>query len=92
MFLSLSYQYQILFGPKLGSGEFSDVYEVKAFLPHQDIEQHEGFSKCESDQRLHMKKYEKYRETKKARYALKHLKDEYFQSREDKSALVQAAR
>lgn len=38
-----------------------------------------------------MKKYEKYRETEKARYALKHIKPEYYGDNDDES-YVQAAR
>jgi len=68
---------QIVFGPKLGSGEFSNVYEVQSFRLHGDFSDTAIVSEEELDKRSHMKTYEKYRETKNARYAVKHIKEVY---------------
>ena len=61
-------------GKLLGSGEFSHVYEIKSFL--LDASQDTEASSSESETRRLMKACEKYRDTKKARYALKHLRVE----------------
>ena len=68
---------QIVFGPKLGSGEFSNVYEVQSFRLHKDFSDTQVVGEEELDKRRHLKKYEKYRETKNARYAVKHIKEVY---------------
>jgi hypothetical protein len=66
-----------LFGPKLGSGEFSNVYEVQSFHLQEDFSNTAVASEEELDKRRHMKKHQKYRETKNARYAVKHIKEVY---------------
>jgi hypothetical protein len=63
---------EIILGPLLGSGEFSHVYEVKAFRPKDTLEI--TMSKGEDETRKNMKRREKYRDTKKSSYALKHLR------------------
>ena len=68
---------QVVLGPKLGSGEFSNVYEVQKFQLHEDFAEAATVGLEELDRRTHMKKYEKYRETKNTRYAVKYIKDEY---------------
>ena len=69
-------------GNLLGSGEFSDVYELRSFRLgnleknpcYAQFSGAAGTSNKESDQRLLMKTREKHGVTKKARYALKHIK------------------
>ena len=66
---------EIVLGKRLGSGEFSHVYKVKCFrLANSPL----GSSL--NDRETYLRKYvkgrEKYRATKKSRYALKHLKPE----------------
>jgi hypothetical protein len=61
-------------GRLLGSGEFSHVYEIKSFLPDASVSG--TISDRESEMRQFMKEREKYRDTKKARFALKHLRPE----------------
>jgi hypothetical protein len=69
---------KIVFGPRLGSGEFSHVYEVKSFQLQEDFSDAAANASAEElGQRIHMKKHEMYRETKNARYALKHIQDEH---------------
>lgn len=73
-------QEELVLGPKLGSGEFSHVYEVSSFsILTNNIAQEssDDLNKEEVEQRLHMKKIAKYRSTDKARYALKHIKHNY---------------
>jgi hypothetical protein len=70
---------QIVLGPKLGEGEFSNVFEIESFKLHPDIAQDGTLSDKELKQRLHMKNSEKYRSTGKSRYALKHIKEIYRQ-------------
>jgi hypothetical protein len=80
---------EINFGPKLGAGEFSNVYEIESFnLQHSDYLD-DTKSVQELEKRRLLKQYEKYRETKKARYALKHLKAEYFREH-DADKCIQA--
>lgn len=82
---------EINFGLKLGSGEFSDVYEIESFnLQHSDYLE-DTKSVEELEKRRLLKQYEKYRETKKARYAVKHLKGEYFRTH-DADKCIQAVR
>jgi len=78
---------QVVFGSKLGSGEFSHVYEVQSFQLSETALIASGE---ELDRRLHLKKYEKYRETKNARYAVKHIKDDYH-LRHSSDSFIQAA-
>ena len=82
---------QIEFGAKLGSGEFSNVYEVKSINTHQALLQVVNLSEKESDRRLYMQEHCKYRETKRARYAVKHIKEDYYLNH-DSDSYVQAAR
>lgn len=81
---------EIVFGPKLGSGEFSHVYEVNSFQFDPYHAQLSSFDADELNGRLSMKKYEKYRETKNARYAVKHIKEDYHYNH-DSDAYIQAA-
>jgi len=81
---------EINFGAKLGSGEFSNVYEIESFNL-QILRDHGGKSVEEMEKRHFLKKYEKYRETKKPRYAVKHLKGDYFRDH-DADQCMQAAR
>ncbi|KAL9185557.1 hypothetical protein ACHAXT_003334 [Thalassiosira profunda] len=82
---------EIVTGPKLGSGEFSDVYEVTSFSLREEFADFDHvLTDDEAKQRGYLKNREKYRETKKARYALKHLKEGYFGSH-DAQSYVQAA-
>jgi len=67
---------EIELGPKLGSGEFSNVFEVRSF--RLDAEFNEGMLDETSQSREMMKRCEIFHNTGRARYALKHLKDEYF--------------
>lgn len=46
----------------------------------------------ELEQRTYMKEHEKYHETDNARYALKHIKEEYFKRHWDTESHVQAIR
>ncbi|KAL3801279.1 hypothetical protein HJC23_012679 [Cyclotella cryptica] len=63
---------EIMLGRLLGSGEFSNVYEIKSFCPDKSVD------KTASDREIETRQYmigrEKYRDTKKATYALKHLR------------------
>lgn len=74
-FLQPSHWLQIVLGPKLGEGEFSHVYEVESFQLIKDVA---NLETEEADQRIHMSEHKNYRETRKARYALKHVKEDYF--------------
>lgn len=82
--------HEINFGPKLGSGEFSNVYEIESFNL-QDDHACGGKSVEEMEKRHFLKKYEKYRQTKKPRYAVKHLKGDYFRHH-DADTCIQAVR
>ena len=81
---------QIVFGPKLGSGEFSNVYEVQSFRLHKDFSDTQVVGEEELDKRSHMKTYEKYRETKNARYAVKHIMEEYHLQNDSTSYMLAA--
>lgn len=77
---------EISLGPKLGEGNFSNVYEIKSFrLREGTSAEKENKKKCwsaeESANRLDMKGMEKYRGTENSRYALKHIKDGFLQER-----------
>ncbi|KAL7533608.1 hypothetical protein ACHAXR_009364, partial [Thalassiosira sp. AJA248-18] len=63
---------EIILGPLLGSGEFSHVYEIKAFRPDTAVEA--TLTAEEIDTRRHMKQRERYHDTKRACYAVKHLR------------------
>ncbi|KAL7528103.1 hypothetical protein ACHAXR_002270, partial [Thalassiosira sp. AJA248-18] len=83
-------------GSLLGSGEFSDVYKVKSFHiadnPFKPASREDSeLSIEEMDQRLHMKKREKFRDTRRSRYALKHIKPTHLQTHEGREAYIQAA-
>lgn len=80
---------EIIFGQWLGEGEFSEIYEVQSLrlsnYPGDDIDAEE------SNIRSLMKQGEKYRQSGKARYAIKHLKEDYL-ANHDESEYLQAAR
>ena len=63
---------EIVLGPLLGSGEFSHVYEIKGFKP--SIEHETSLSPKEIETRKLMKRRERYHDTKKSCYAVKHLR------------------
>ncbi|KAL7539019.1 hypothetical protein ACHAXR_008973 [Thalassiosira sp. AJA248-18] len=70
---------EIVLGPLLGSGEFSHVYEIKAFRPEASLLEEGGGSTSsltqdEIDTRQYMKRRERYHDTKRACYAVKHLR------------------
>lgn len=79
---------EIKFGPKLGAGEYSNVFEIESFHL-RDV--HDVKTEEELEKRSMLKRCEKYRETKKARYALKRLKGDYF-SGNDPEKCFQAVR
>lgn len=81
---------EVLLGPRLGSGEFSHVWEVSSF-DLQPLTEESTMSTKEEEKRNHMKRYERYRETKNARYAVKHIKENYYQNHSSKE-YVQATR
>lgn len=75
-------QDEIVLGQRLGSGEFSHVYEVKSFNLHA----------LEDDKsRLGMAQKVKYRQTNNSRYALKHIKESLLEDC-GVDAYIQAAR
>ena len=63
---------EIVLGPLLGSGEFSHVYEIKGFKPNKDHET--TLTPKEIETRKLMKRRERYHDTKKSCYAVKHLR------------------
>ena len=65
---------EIQLGPLLGTGEFSNVYEVESF--HLKLSVPKRLSREESSMRWNMKRHEQHRNTGESRYALKHLKAE----------------
>lgn len=67
------------------------MYEVNSFQFDPYHAQLSSFDADELNGRLSMKKYEKYRETKNARYAVKHIKEDYHYNH-DSDAYIQAAR
>jgi hypothetical protein len=79
---------QIVLGPKLGGGEFSNVFEVKSFVLRPDKD--DTFNAEELQQRLRLKQQEKYHMTGKARYAMKHIKENYHREH-DSEKYIQAA-
>jgi serine/threonine protein kinase len=79
---------EIVIGRKLGSGEFSHVFEIRCFKKDEAIE-----ASLDDEQRTvrnYMKTREKYRDTRKASYAVKHLRQELI-TRYDKLEYAQAA-
>lgn len=77
---------EINFGPKLGAGEYANVFEIESFSL-QSVDGAQDKTVEELEKRRMLKQFEKYRETKKARYALKHLKGEYFSSNDSDKCL-----
>ena len=67
---------EIVLGKKLGSGEFSHVYQINAFRLDDKLSGDAVMSEEDKKTRNYMKGREKYRETEKATYALKHLRPE----------------
>ena len=63
---------EIKVGKWLGSGEFSDVYEIKSFYLDKNLP--ENASARDVETRKYMSGRAKYRSTKKCTYALKHLR------------------
>ena len=63
---------EIVLGPLLGSGEFSHVYEIKGFKPSTEHET--SLTPKEIETRKLMKRRERYHDTKKSCYAVKHLR------------------
>lgn len=85
---------ECILGPLLGSGQFSDVYRIRSFslTNHQDADSDNGqLSKEEINQRLLMKGCEKYRQTTKARYALKQVKPDHLEKHEGRIKYIEAA-
>ena len=82
---------QIVLGTKLGSGEYSNVFEVKSFKLNPQFKGTNPLKVEEMEQRIHLQTHEKYRDTNKARYALKQIKDKYYDNHEP-DEYVQAAR
>ena len=84
---------EVVLGPKLGTGEFSDVYEVQSFSMKKsdataldDVE----LSTEQFESRMFMKQNRKYRDTSKARYAVKLIQQNYLQ-KNGSDAYVHAA-
>jgi hypothetical protein len=65
---------EIMLGKLLGSGEFSHVYEIRKFRPIDADLESLGFGAEEISARKLMKMREKYRDTNRASYAVKHLR------------------
>lgn len=63
---------EIVVGTKLGSGEFSHVYEIRFFEKDEAIEPE--LDEDQRETRDYMKSREKYRDTRKVCYAVKHLR------------------
>ncbi|KAL7546653.1 hypothetical protein ACHAWF_009987 [Thalassiosira exigua] len=80
---------EVVIGKKLGSGEFSNVYEVKSFRMQADIRD-ALLSNDDHAKRLHLKKTETFRQTNKPRYAVKHIKQTYLHEK-GSEAYAQAA-
>lgn len=66
---------EVKLGRLLGSGEFSHVYEIKSFNIGSS-EAAASINKEEHELREFMKSRELYRDSRKARYAIKHLRPE----------------
>ena len=69
---------ELILGPKLGEGEFSNVYEIKSFTFQTETAKDVlSLDKGQLESRLYMKQNKKYRQTSKARYAVKSIKEKY---------------
>jgi serine/threonine protein kinase len=69
---------ELILGPKLGEGEFSNVYEIKSFTFQTETAQDVlSLGEGQLESRLYMKQNKKYRQTSKARYAVKSIKGKY---------------
>ena len=80
---------EIVLGPLLGSGEFSHVYEIKGFRPTIACE--DDLDQGQIKARRHLKSRERYHDTKKACYAVKHLRPDLVE-RYDKLEYAQSAK
>ena len=80
---------EINFGPLLGSGEYSNVFSIKSFQMRSEIDS--ALDKEDVDVRQYLKTHVKYDDTRKNRYAIKHIKKEFMETR-GSSAYIQAAR
>ena len=78
---------EVILGPLLGTGEFSNVYEIKSFRLQTDIQ---DMSIEQVESREYMKKSKKYHNTSRSRYAVKHLKQNYIKDHGNE-AYAQAA-
>jgi len=78
---------EVILGPLLGTGEFSNVYEIKSFRLQTGIQ---DMSIEQVESREYMKKSKKYHTTSKSRYAVKHLKQNYMKDN-GHEAYIQAA-
>lgn len=79
---------EIVLGSFLGSGEFSNVYEIEAFCTKGGV-----MNEDETRQRESMALRNKYALTGKARYALKHIKVDYqHQGSHSEALYIQATR
>ena len=88
---------EIMLGKLLGKGEFSHVYEISTFKPEQEDED-DGLmissgwlSEAEISARRLMKTRERYRDTNRSSYAVKHLRPN-LPERYGVGAYAQAAR
>mmetsp|Transcript_20914 Transcript_20914/g.31569 ORF Transcript_20914/g.31569 Transcript_20914/m.31569 type:complete len:518 (+) Transcript_20914:240-1793(+) len=79
---------EIVIGRKLGSGEFSHVFEIRCFEKDEALEA--DLDDDQRETRNYMKNREKYRDTGKSCYAVKHLRQELITSY-DKLEYAQAA-
>jgi len=79
---------EIVIGTKLGSGEFSHVYEIRFFEKDEAIEP--DLDDDQRETRDYMKGREKYRDTRKVCYAVKHLRPDLI-TRYDTLEYAQAA-
>ena len=78
---------EIILGRMLGSGEFSHVYEISKFRPMDA----DGLCEMEIAARRRMKARERYRDTNRCTYAVKHLRPTLLERYTD-AQYVQAAR
>ena len=78
---------EVILGPLLGTGEFSNVYEIKSFRLQTGIQ---DMSIEQVESREYMKKSKKYHNTSRSRYAVKHLKQNYIKDNGNE-AYAQAA-
>jgi len=78
---------EVILGLGLGTGEFSNVYEIKSFRLQTDTQ---DMSIEQVESREYMKKSKKYHNTSRSRYAVKHLKQNYIKDHGNE-AYAQAA-